>query len=375
MNPRKAPPLKSAKSISGRTRPASRARRPAWRHCRRRAPRRGRGNPQPACRVRPAPADRRTRSCVPVATANTVSPSCGVCTGRIERASPSCAIIARRLAEALSSRALVATTAMVVLARGSLRAASAGSWREVGAVVRSPTSDRPCGGGGRPPNSLVLLQRPGPELRHVAHGRVAARIHRHQRADLQAGRGIDRRGAAQPALEVAGLGAEAGAGIAQREVAAGLAGRRIGQLAIGRPVPVLVAAVQQVEQDGASARSARRRRRRRRRGRARAASASRRRPTTGRRPSRPRDRSHRRARRGRTGSSRSVSRVPGAPPRTSTEATDGRSHSTTLTPERRRWSSALPTRMPSTSVMRLRGPGFNMVAEHDQSSCSVSALR
>ena len=61
------------------------------------------------------------------------------------------------------------------------------------------------------------------------------------------------------------------------------------------------------------------------------------------------------------GSSRSVSRVPGAPPRTSTEATDGRSHSTTLTPERRRWSSSLPTRMPSTSVMRFLEPGRSMV--------------
>src|SRR5260221_245777 len=57
------------------------------------------------------------------------------------------------------------------------------------------------------------------------------------------------------------------------------------------------------------------------------------------------------------GSSRSVSRVPGAPPRISTEAMAGVSHSTTLTPERRRVSWALPTRMPSTSVMRLRGPG------------------
>ena len=36
------------------------------------------------------------------------------------------------------------------------------------------------------------------------------------------------------------------------------------------------------------------------------------------------------------GSSRSVSRVPGAPPRTSPEAIDGVSHNTTLTPERNR---------------------------------------
>ena len=49
-----------------------------------------------------------------------MSPSCGVWTGRIERASPSWAITASRWAEALSSRALVATTEMVVLARGRL---------------------------------------------------------------------------------------------------------------------------------------------------------------------------------------------------------------------------------------------------------------
>src|SRR5499426_1693275 len=56
----------------------------------------------------------------------------------------------------------------------------------------------------------------------------------------------------------------------------------------------------------------------------------------------------------RCGSSRSVSRVPGAPPRTSTAATAGSSNTMAVTPEARRTSSACPTRTPATSVMRLR---------------------
>src|SRR3984893_9408065 len=56
----------------------------------------------------------------------------------------------------------------------------------------------------------------------------------------------------------------------------------------------------------------------------------------------------------RCGSSRSVSRVPGAPPRTSTAATAGSSNTIAVTPDASRASSAFPTKTPATSVMRLR---------------------
>src|SRR5262245_20234015 len=57
----------------------------------------------------------------------------------------------------------------------------------------------------------------------------------------------------------------------------------------------------------------------------------------------------------RCGSSRSVSRVAGAPPRTSTATVAGSAKTIAVTPEARRASSACPTRTPATSVMRLRG--------------------
>ena len=57
-----------------------------------------------------------TSSPLPVDSANTVSPSNGVCAGRIARASPSCAIIAKRRQAFLPSGASVATTAIVVFA-------------------------------------------------------------------------------------------------------------------------------------------------------------------------------------------------------------------------------------------------------------------
>src|SRR5712691_3638553 len=57
-----------------------------------------------------------------------------------------------------------------------------------------------------------------------------------------------------------------------------------------------------------------------------------------------------------SGARSSVSRLPGAPPRTSTEATAGCSASTTVVPVMPSRSSAWPTRMPGTSVTRLRGP-------------------
>jgi hypothetical protein len=46
--------------------------------------------------------------------------------------------------------------------------------------------------------------------------------------------------------------------------------------------------------------------------------------------------------------------VAGAPPRTSTAATAGSANTTAVTPEASRASSAWPTRMPATSVIRFR---------------------
>ena len=52
----------------------------------------------------------------------------------------------------------------------------------------------------------VLLERPGPELRLLVQRDVAARVDGDQRADLQAVV-VDGRGAAEPAFEIARLGA------------------------------------------------------------------------------------------------------------------------------------------------------------------------
>ena len=67
-----------------------------------------------------APTRSRSAGCdsVPVASANAVSPSTGVCTGQIARAKPSCAICATFDACVLVSRAFVATTTSVVFSPG-----------------------------------------------------------------------------------------------------------------------------------------------------------------------------------------------------------------------------------------------------------------
>ena len=59
----------------------------------------------------------------------------------------------------------------------------------------------------------------------------------------------------------------------------------------------------------------------------------------------------------RSGASRSVSLVPGAPPMTCTAAVNGCSEVSTVVPDLRVASEALPTRNPSTSVTRLCLPG------------------
>src|SRR6056297_3780886 len=68
------------------------------------------------------------------------------------------------------------------------------------------------------------------------------------------------------------------------------------------------------------------------------------------------------ARTRRSGARRSVSRVPGAPPMTWTEAVNGASAVTTVTPDFRPASVALPTRSPATSVTRFRRPGLMSIS-------------
>ena len=89
-------------------------------------------------------------STAPVANANTVSPSSGVCAGRMVRAKPSWAAIAMRRQAAELSAASVATTATVVLSGSSEErsCASASIWSAGGRVsanssIRSAIHGRP----------------------------------------------------------------------------------------------------------------------------------------------------------------------------------------------------------------------------------------
>ena len=102
--------------------------------------RRGRW-PPPSTSAASAPTSSRSsgsRPRVPVASAKTVSPSAGVCTGQIARANPSCAICASFAACVFVSRALVATTAerRVLGRRGGTGSAARRS-------RRTSASDRP----------------------------------------------------------------------------------------------------------------------------------------------------------------------------------------------------------------------------------------
>ena len=99
--------------------------------------------------------------------------------------------------------------------------------RKIGAVVRHRQTEA-ARRRRQAAELLALLQRPGPKLRHVAHGRVAPRIDGHEGTDLKAARRINRRGTAETALEITGLGAEPGAGIAQRKIPRRPAGRVVG---------------------------------------------------------------------------------------------------------------------------------------------------
>ena len=205
-----------------------------------------------------------------------------------------------------------------------------------------------------PAELAILLERRGPEMRAVADRHAADRVDHDDRAD---GRAVARLrgGRAEPALQVDGRCAESRARVAEREVAAGIRRRRKAEIAIGRKAaPVLVAAVEQVEHDRARHDRHDARGRSRSRGPARAATPARRSARRARRPSRPRARSRRCAPRSRPAASRSMSRVPGAPPRTSPDATAGSSNTMAVTPEASLASSALPTSRPGTSVIRLR---------------------
>ena len=147
----------------------------------------------------------------------------------------------------------------------------------------------------------------------------------------------------------------AGAGAAEREVAAALRGRRVAEIAIGRKAaPVLVAAVQEIEQDRARHDRHARRCRSRSRGPARAARPARRPAHRARTPSRRRARSRRCARPSCPARAGRFRACPARRRARRSEATAGSSNTIAVTPEASRASSALPTLRPATSVMRLR---------------------
>ena len=205
-----------------------------------------------------------------------------------------------------------------------------------------------------PAEFLVLLERRRPEMRSVADHRRADGIDHRKRADGDAVARL-RRGRADAALERRGGRAESRADAAEREVGARGFRRLVAELAIGRiAAPVLVAAIEQVEQDRAPARSAPRASRIRKprpcsRSQActpEAASSPKAEPPDSTMASMPSTVC--------AGSSKAVSRVPGPPPRTSTLATTAASNTIAVTPEPSLASPAWPTRRPGISVMRLR---------------------
>ena len=235
-------------------------------------------------------------STAPVASANTVSPSSGVWHGRMVWASPSWAAMATRRHPAGLSAASVATTAMVVLS-GLTRVSSR----------RTPRSGRPAARRARTPRS----GRPSTAARW--RGRRRCRPRSRRRSRRPSPRVVERhRRGPHAALEHARAGADPGADGADGNIGAGRLGRRRPEL---RGRPALPAADGQVEDRPPRARWAPGRRPSPRRGRVPRATASRRR----RRPVRTHCRRvSTTASTWRTllaGSSRSVSRLPGAPPR------------------------------------------------------------
>src|SRR5215475_9254444 len=154
------------------------------------------------------------------------------------RASPSCAMTANSLACALLSAASVATKAMVVFSPGrpfAFTMSAAGG--TVGGNPRPPNSPSTSNGaaqkcGPRPtltlPQALTATSAPT-----VCPSRVTAE--------------------AEPSLEIDGGGAEAGPRGSERKRLAGLRGCAVAEIPIGgKASPVLVAAVEQIEQHGAA---------------------------------------------------------------------------------------------------------------------------
>ena len=79
---------------------------------------------------------------MPVASANSVSPSAMVCTGSMQRARPSCAMVASLLACGLVSTASVATMPMVVAMPGCARGGSSPRMMAAVAPRGRPSSPR-----------------------------------------------------------------------------------------------------------------------------------------------------------------------------------------------------------------------------------------
>ena len=149
---------------------------------------------------------------------------------------PSCAITASRAVCVFASAASVATTTSVVLAPSVLLSSSA-SGRGVGARDGETAPNSPACSNGQAQNTGLPGRVTAPsELTAASAPTVPVRR--------------DERRAAEAALERAGGGAEAGAGVAERELGRGGGAGAAAELAIGRQLaPGLVAAVVQVEQD------------------------------------------------------------------------------------------------------------------------------
>ncbi len=167
------------------------------------------------------------------------------CVGQIARVKPSCAAIASRLAAAAVSTASVAMTAIVVFRAGRLVAEFQQDAPRIGmdrrrvAVVAELVAD---------------LEGRCPEMPAAADGHRAGRVHRRERADMDAAVEYGR-GRAQPALQAGGQRAGARADRADGKILRGALCSFVSQLAVGRiAAPVLVAAIREIEQDGAAAR-------------------------------------------------------------------------------------------------------------------------
>ena len=97
----------------------------------------------------------------------------------------------------------------------------------------------------------ILFEGCRPEMRTVANGDGADGVHYHDRADGDAAARL-RRSRADAAFQRGGGGAETGARAAEREVGSGAGRGLIAEVAVGRKTaPVLVAAIEQIEQNRA----------------------------------------------------------------------------------------------------------------------------